>query len=239
MCSPRLRKENSILIQGISHREINMKHGLITKIAAIILAFTSANARSDTMNDVYGQVGSSIYELFAIDKDKQTIMALGSSVAISPHYLATNCHVALAGYFLIAKVDGNPYLARLCYFNPNNDLCIVDVVGVNLKPVAIRRSKDVAIGEDVYAVAKLRDGKRGLSAGKVTEILADEGYPIIVSNAPTSRGFSGGGLFDRHAKLIGITSGGSPGTDIGYAISTELILEVIDPRRLPSCKLPP
>lgn len=198
---------------------------------------TSANAY--TMNAVYDKVGSSIYELFAIDKDKQTIIALGSSVAITPHYLATNCHVALAGYFLIANISGKPYLARLCYYNKDNDLCIVDVVGVDLKPVEIRSSKEVTVGEEVYAIGKLGDGKRDITQGKVTKLLSDGGYPIIENNAQTVRGSSGGGLFDRNAKLIGITSSGIPGTDIGYAISTDLIIEVIDPRKLPSCKLPP
>jgi serine protease Do len=216
-----------------------MKLSGVTTIIALGLNLFSISASAYTMNDVYDKVGPSVYELFAIDKDKQTIIALGSSVAITPHYLATNCHVALAGYFLIVNVNGNPHLARLCYFNKDNDLCIVDVVGVELKPVEIRSSKTVTVGEEVYAIGKLGDNKRHITQGKVTKMLSDEGYPIIVSNAQTIRGSSGGGLFDRDAKLIGVTSSGIPGTDIGYAISTELIFEVIDPSKLPSCKLPP
>lgn len=217
---------------------MTQKFSLLFIVVCVIYSSVFNLAHADAMSDVYDKVHSSIYQLYAIDKDKQTVIALGSAVAVTSHYLATNCHVALAGNFLIAKVGNDPYLARLCYFNQENDLCIIDVVGAELQPVKIRATKTVHAGEVVYAVAKLRGRDKVITHGVVTKIISDVDYPILQSDAQTTFGSSGGGLFDKDANLIGLTTRGIPGTDIGYSIPTELILEVIDPKKMPKCMVP-
>lgn len=219
---------------------MNLWLKMISLIVALLFNSPFHTANADEMTDVYDSVAPSIYQLFAVNKNKETIISAGSSVAISKHYLATNCHVALTGNFLIVKVNDNPFMARLCYFNQKEDLCIVDVTGVELSPARIRKTKDVKVGEDVYAVGRVgKSGKLMATHGIVEQIHHEAGYAILESNAKTTFGSSGGGLFDKNANLIGITTKGVPGTDTGFSISTELILEVVDPKHAPTCRLPP
>jgi serine protease Do len=212
---------------------------VVLQSALLMLMLGFNDAIADNKDDVYRKVSDSIYEVYAVDKDKQTILSLGSAVAITKHYLATNCHVALAGNFLIVNVNDKPYLARLCYYNQADDLCIVDVVGLTLSPVKIRASKNVTIGEDVFAVGNPEGKLKVISQGVINKIIVKGNSNVILrSTAESSFGSSGGGLFDKDANLIGITTGGVPDKDVSYSVPTELILEVIDPAKAPSCKLP-
>jgi len=209
----------------------------VFSIFLVLLLLTGAG-HTESYDKLYNKVSDSIYQIYAVDKNKQTIVAHGSSVAINTRFLATNCHVALAGNFLIVRVDQTPYLARLCYYNQDKDLCIADVVGVDLKPAKIRASKSVALDERIFAVSKTKAGDPVVTQGFITKLLSEDGKVVLQINAKIKPGSSGGGLFDKDGYLIGITAGGIPGTDVGFAIATELILEVIDPINLPSCKTP-
>jgi len=207
--------------------------------AIFVMIISMMNTFADDLSDMYNKVGKSIYQLYAIDKDKKTIVTLGSAVAITEKYLATNCHLALSGNFLIARINNTPYLARLCYYNQEKDLCIVDVEGVKLMPVAIRPTKTVQLGEKVYAVGDPAKNQHLVSKGVVKQLLLEGGYLIIENSAPIVHGSSGGGLFDKEGNLIGITTSGVEGKRLGYAIPTELILEVLNPKNQPHCMLPP
>lgn len=215
-----------------------IKYAMIIVIGMHALWNAAPTFASTTNQELYDKVSPSIYQLYAIDKDKQSIISLGNSVAISPQYLATNCHVALSGNFLIAKVNNQPYLARLCYFNQKDDLCIVDVVGIKLHPVQIRKSTSVKLGEKAYVIADLQSKQPQITEGVITKIIPQARYVVLQTNAHMEQGFSGGGLFDSSGQLIGITSGGISGTDVGYAIATELITEVMDPKSHPACRTP-
>lgn len=180
----------------------------------------------------------SIYKLYAVHKDKRTVIALGNGVAVTENYLVTNCHVALGGNFLVAKVGSTPYMARICFYNKKDDLCVVDVQGIKLNPVIVKSSHRVRLNEDVYAIAELNNRGKVVTRGKITNLLKENGRLLIQTDAELSRGSSGGGLFDSNGYLIGITSSGIPTAGIGYAIPTDLIMEAIDPRNLPHCMLP-
>lgn len=215
---------------------------LILHILSIAFFIGCTQGHAQPIHDkraaLYQQISASVYQIYAIDKDKHSIVSLGNAVAISKRYLATNCHVALAGNFLILKVENEPYMARLCYFNQDEDLCIIDVTGTELHPVQIRASKSVKINEKVYALAEMHTKKAIMSAGEITKIIPQGKYVLLQTNAYMRPGFSGGGLFDADGRLIGITTSGISGTDIGFAISTELILEVLSPKLHPKCSTP-
>ena len=180
----------------------------------------------------------SIYMLYAVKKDKKTVVASGSSVAIGPHDLVTNCHVALAGDFLVADVDNKLYLTHISYHNKSNDLCLIHIPNVNLRPVHIRAGYSVNIGDEVYAVSNLHSKGKTITKGTVTNILSEDGTRFLEASAVLTKGSSGGGLFDKDGHLIGITTKGVPDTEIGYSLSTDVILEIVERSRLPSCKIP-
>lgn len=206
-------------------------------ITFIIIGLMTSVAHATLSEQKIDEISQSIYRIYAINKNKQTVEALGSAVAITTHYLATNCHVAFSGNFLITNVNNKPYLARLCYFNEEDDLCIIDVAGVELTPVTVTSSRTSKIGDSVTVVGYPL-GRKSLSQGTIKEFLNDGGKRLIVIDAKMTHGSSGGGLFDQEGKLIGITTGGIVGESGGYAIPAELIMDVIDPKNLPKCMIP-
>lgn len=180
----------------------------------------------------------SVYQLYAVSKDKKTVVALGNAVAVTENYLVTNCHVALGGNFLIARVGNTPHMARICFYNKSDDLCLVDVQNVRLNPAIVKSSRLVKLHENVHAIANLKERGTVVTHGKITSILKQHNHLLLQTDAELSHGSSGGGLFDRNGYLIGITSSGIPAAGIGYAIPTDLIMEAIDPKNLPHCVLP-
>lgn len=200
---------------------------------------------------VYKQVSGSVFTLFGVETEGSEGVALGSAVAISEHLLATNCHVALAGNILFVRINNKNELGSVIYHNDNDDFCLVSVNNSNFTPIKIRPSNQVQIGEEVIAIGNPNGYQKSISKGIVSNkydknnlpLELDEFYSalrhicekdnlvVLQTDAPISHGSSGGGLFDQNGNLIGITTSGDPrGENLGFAIPTELILKVIDPK---------
>lgn len=209
-------------------------------ILAVLLTLGLSNnlfaAPYEPILNIINKVKQSIYKIYAIDRDRETVLALGSGVAITPRYIATNCHVAFSGNYIMVNAGDKPYLARICYFNKEQDLCIIDVPKLDLIPVHIRHSKLVKVGEEVFAIGNPEGVDKVITHGIIQSgITSGVTLEVLIK---TNHGSSGGGLFDVDGNLIGITAGGTASRGITYALSTELILEVIDPRHHPTCILP-
>ena len=69
-----------------------------------------------------------------------------------------------------------------------------------------RRYSDLQIGERVYTVGSPQALDRTLGEGIISGLRSLRGIRHIQTTAPISPGSSGGGLFDRHGNLIGITT---------------------------------
>jgi serine protease Do len=101
-------------------------------------------------------------------------------------------------------------------------------------PVNIRPSKEIDIGEDVYAIGNPEGYERTISKGIISNKDNINGKFMLQTDAPISHGSSGGGLFDVHANLIGITTLiGSEGENLGFAIPSEILLAQVNPNLLP------
>ena len=175
---------------------------------------------------VYQKVKGSVYTLYSLDSGSREVQARGSAVAISKDILATNCHVALSGNYLVVKMpDGQkPQVAQLYYKNEHHDLCLLEVKGATFVPVKIRPSAKVMIGEEVYAVGNPKGTEKTLSKGIISNRHKVKGGIWLQTDAAIYFGSSGGGLFDENGDLIGITT--KMGGNFGFAIPTEWITEV-------------
>lgn len=206
---------------------------LLTAITLVVSATFCLPSHADetpSAETVYQNVSGSIYEVYSISTEDKNEWTYGSAVAIESSLLATNCHVALGGSFIIVKVNKKPYLGRLYYYRQKKDLCIVEVVGVKLHPVHIRPSATVKIGEQVFAVGNPLELNQSISEGIISNKFNDNGTTILQTDASISHGSSGGGLFDKNSNLIGITTAThKENSGITFAIPTELILEVLEP----------
>lgn len=188
---------------------------------------------------VYEDVKGSVFTIVSVDHKTRRILGYGSAVAVGKHVLATNCHIALRYDYILVKTNGKFRLARTFYHNRKQDLCLLDVPAMTFTPVVLRPSKLVKIGEEVFAVGNPVRTERTLSKGIISNRHRVDNEFVLQTDAAISRGSSGGGLFDKNAKLIGITTSGyTRAENIGFAIPTEWIANVMKgnhhPVRLPT-----
>ncbi len=207
----------------------------------LIVWLTASKVYALDAQQVYKKVQKSIYTLYGIHAQKNRPVALGSAVAITKNILATNCHVALAGHYLVLKVGNQYKTARVVYHNRRQDLCLVEVPGMQFTSVPIRQSKKVAIGEDVVAIGNPAGLEKTLSKGIISNIHRARGSVLLQTDASVSRGSSGGGLFDNKGNLIGIiTLKLRRADDIALAIPTEWVLSALahEPNKVDYTKPP-
>lgn len=200
-------------------------------IALLCFMLSPLTSEALTAEQVYQKVENSIFTLYSLEFDTKRVVARGSAVAIDKSILATNCHVALSGDYLVVKLhdEQKPRVARLFYKNEKQDLCLLEIPGANFTPVKIRASANVKIGEDVYAVGNPKGTERSLSKGIISNKHPVKDGVWLQTDAALYFGSSGGGLFDNNGRLIGITT--KMGGNFGFAIPTEWISEVISPEQ--------
>ncbi len=157
-------------------------------------------------------------------------------------YIITNYHVVGgADKVLVALTEkDNIYEASIIGIDPENDLAIIKIKNPpsDLVPISLGSSKDLKIGQFVYAIGNPFGLDRTLTSGIISAL----GRPIktqnnniienaIQTDASINPGNSGGPLIDSFGNMIGINtmiispSGGSIG--LGFAIPVDTAKEII------------
>jgi hypothetical protein len=158
------------------------------------------------------------------------ITGTGSGVVVSEQHVITNCHVlANAKGVNVAKYnDGYKPIAMKADWI--HDLCLLIFDNLPFKPVPMRDSASLQHGEKVIVVSYPNDNNVPQpSYGIIKAIYPYEDSVILRSNAPFSLGSSGGAMFDRDFKLIGITTFKSPGRNAYfYSMPVEWIRKLFD-----------
>ncbi|MCZ7589257.1 MAG: trypsin-like peptidase domain-containing protein [Gaiella sp.] len=153
----------------------------------------------------------------------------------------TNVRGAQAVYVEFA--DGERIRARVVGWDLFSDVGVIRVSPSDheLAPVPLGTSATVAVGEPVAAIGSPFGKQSSLTVGVVSatgrsiDSLAAGGFAVsnaIQTDAPINRGNSGGPLFDRDGRVIGInaqiesTSGVNEG--VGFAIPIDLARRALD-----------
>ena len=155
----------------------------------------------------------------------------GSGVIIRPNIVATNCHVVdEGGTIAVYKSDNRradtdiAFFATIRHSDTDKDFCLLDVDGLWGIPATVRKYDTLKIGETVYALGAPKGLDLSISSGLVSQLRSIDGKRYIQTDAATSPGSSGGGLFDATGALVGITTKIIPGEGIGFAIPADLAL---------------
>jgi S1-C subfamily serine protease len=176
---------------------------------------------------LFEKVAPSVYVVMAsehaIELAARTEHSQGSGVAITDNILITNCHVVAGRPQISVSQDGATSRARLIYADAGGDRCFLRVDTMTLHPVqGVRRTDDVRIGETVYSVGTPAGLERSFGEGIVSGLREWEGVRIVQNSAPTWHGSSGGGLFDAHGNLVGITTAISTiAANMNFSIAAE------------------
>ena len=167
----------------------------------------------------------------------------GSGVVYSSDgYIITNHHVVDGSSTItVIFADGGRWAAELIGSDPLTDIAVLRIEREDLTPIDIGSSADLTIGERAIAVGNplALEGGPSVTSGIVSalnrSLIVETGsflYGLIQTDAPITRGSSGGALLDSGARLIGITTAiavsdvGAEG--LGFAIPINLAIGVVN-----------
>jgi S1-C subfamily serine protease len=159
----------------------------------------------------------------------------GSGVFVSTEgYLVTNLHVtgSQTEDLEIVLGDGTKFKGRVERSNPVYDLALVKVEGFKGKPLAISTSRDIELGESVFAVGTPTDVALGqtVTRGIISSKRNFGELDYIQTDVSINSGNSGGALLDDAGRLIGIVNAKIVGTGVegvGFAIPSYYLSEAL------------
>jgi len=156
-------------------------------------------------------------------------------------HVVTNFHVLAGARSVSVSLDaGKPMSAKVVGHAEDYDLAVVKLVDPpkNLRPIPLGTSRDLRIGQAVYAIGNPFGLSRTLTTGIVSAL--DRHLPTseyreiagaIQTDAAINPGNSGGPLLDSAGRLVGVntairsTSGASAG--VGLAIPADLVNRIV------------
>lgn len=163
----------------------------------------------------------------------------GSGVVVDERHIVTNHHVIEdAQAIQVTFSDGRIMLATLVGSDELTDLAVLTVDRIGLVPLALGSTETISVGDPAYTVGnpQLIGGGPAVTAGVVSAlernvtISGTDHFGLLQTDAPFTRGSSGGALVDRQGRLIGITTGvgvsdfGQEG--IGFVIPIEMVQRI-------------
>jgi 2-alkenal reductase len=156
-------------------------------------------------------------------------------------HVVTNFHVVEGARRVFVQLDaGKPVEAELIGAAPEYDLAVVRLLKLppGLRPLPLGSSRDLKIGQTVYAIGNPFGLSRTLTRGIVSALDRElptanfrEVLGVIQTDAAINPGNSGGPLLDSAGRLVGVnsairsSSGSSSG--IGFAIPADLVNRVV------------
>ncbi len=166
----------------------------------------------------------------------------GSGVVYSASgYVITNDHVVQGGEsFTVEFTDGTSVPATLVGSDPLTDLAVLDVDRAGVTPIVFGDAAGLQVGDVAVAVGNplgLRGGPSVTAGvvsavGRTLQVSPDTIlYGLLQTDAPITRGSSGGALVNDRGELIGITTAigvsdvGAEG--LGFAVPSDLVAGVV------------
>ncbi len=215
-----------------------------TTVATAPTTTAPAPLPSEVAPTVTDVATAAIPSIVAVEIASQgVVIGGGSGVVYSDDgFVITNNHVIEgADGIVVVFSDGVSYPGTLVGTDPLTDIAVISTTRPDLTPIPLGTEADLVIGERAVAVGN----PLGLLGGPsvTTGILSATGRSLVVENnnvlygllqtdAPITRGSSGGALLDQEAKLIGITTAigvsdvGAEG--LGFAVPVDLAISVAD-----------
>jgi putative serine protease PepD len=174
--------------------------------------------------------------------------SVGTGVIINSNgELLTNAHVVEGAKTVQVRLmnETEPVKGTVLASDPQNDLALVKINATGLTAAVFADSKKVRLGDPVVAIgyALNLDGGPSVTSGIVSAIgrtiTTDSGAldRLIQTDAAISSGNSGGPLVNDKAHVVGINTAvargdmGTAANNIGFAISTEEVLRVVETLR--------
>lgn len=179
------------------------------------------------------------FDIFARPQSIQEEQDIGSGFVVSSDGLiVTNKHVvSVPGKYKVITHDGEKYDVESIYRDPVNDIAIVKIKALDLKPVEMGDSSKTKVGQLVVAVGtplgEFRGSVtkgivsgigRGITTGSPFSSFAERLDDVIQTDAAINPGNSGGPLVNSSAQVIGVNTAVASGAEnIGFALPINII----------------
>jgi S1-C subfamily serine protease len=175
---------------------------------------------------VFAQASRSVVMVYAAESSGK-IVGRGSGVFVDAALLVTNCHVIARGKIFRVGHNQRHWPARLIAYDADKDLCMLGVTGLDAVPALIGDITTLQVGQRVFAIGSPEGFDLTFSEGLISGLRRAGVGQYIQTTAPVSDGSSGGGLFDDHGRLIGITSFVfSAGQNLNFAAPADWVVDL-------------
>lgn len=198
------------------------------RLAALVFVLGFAlGARAEGLSARSPADGPTVFKLRAFDASGR--VRLGSGVLVAPERLVTNAHVIGDAVRVEVTAPGRSGAVAEQSCNRRRDLCLLRVPGLGGTVAPLRLASNLAPGEAVFAAGYPAGGRLVRNGGEVKALHAFDMSKVIQSSAEFDAGASGGGLFDREGRLVGvITFKWRHGGDFHFAVPAEWVAAALD-----------
>jgi len=184
-----------------------IKLSYLTKaIFFVLILWAVPPAQAQTARLIAQKAFPSVVMLVMEDANGQPI-SLGSGFFVHSDIVATNLHVvkgAARGYVKIVRHKKKYDIAGFVAVDTRRDLALLKISRVFAPVISLGDSRQVAVGDEVYAVGNPQGLEGTFSRGIVSGIRTVGSDTLLQITAPISPGSSGGPVLSTERKVIGI-----------------------------------
>lgn len=193
-----------------------------------------------TATQIAEEVIPSIVQVQILEDDR--LVGSGSGVVYrADGYVITNEHVVRDAQAIeVVFSDGRIYPAEVVGTDRHTDLAVLTVPTSNVAPISLGSTEEARVGDPAIAVGSPLglEGGPSVTVGVISafnrrlDTVGGSLFGMLQTDAPITRGSSGGALVDPHGRLLGITTAiavsdvGAEG--LGFATPVEVVQRVAD-----------
>jgi serine protease Do len=195
-------------------------------VLCLVFTWLRGTTQAASPEQIFARAAPSMVVVEVVN-EQGTPSAQGSGVVTGPGLVITPCHVAQAGRHLRVWHADTPFAATLGYADPQRDLCQLHAPQLQAPSVPRGSVKALAVGQPVYIISAPHGLTLTFTAGIISALRPALGSFLIQTDAAVSPGSSGGGLFDRAGRLIGMPCFQlQEGQHLNFALPVDWIVDV-------------
>lgn len=204
---------------------------------AVVLVMTVASGVAHGEEDPLAAVEA--YEQGLFQQVAQSVIFISSGGGFGSGFFVTDDGLALTNKHVVGDAEevrvvlqnGRRYDARVIERAEGTiDLALIHVPLESAEPLRLTGFEDLRVGSWVGSVGHGAGGIWTFTKGMVSNIYpAEESRPIFQTQIPLNPGASGGPVFDRRGRVVGVvTSGLSDTNSVNFAIRSDVALSSLE-----------
>ncbi len=183
------------------------------------------------------------FDPFSLPRQRDSTIGTGFVVSQEKGVIVTNRHVVddPNGKYSVVSKDGKSYEIEKIYRDPNLDLALVQVKGLDLPAIELGDSSQLKVGQVAIAIGNAlgrfsNTVTTGIVSGLGRAVIAGDPFGqteqldnLIQTDAAINPGNSGGPLLNSISQVIGVNVATTEGAqNIGFAIPINSVKAIVD-----------